>query len=289
MQLNTIPRLPADTFLSLIQVFKKHGWEIPAEDAGYENRFNRFCQRLSLLDADEQDLVIELTRNFTVISGNDYLQFLIGLLNRINEDQVELFKKTNKFFVFPLLAPQDFKRIKSSTCVWYSFRSESIKYSPVFLEKDLIFCDITKASWVDNIKPNQAVILLDDYIGSGETAISAIEWFMKCHNVPSKQIVIISIAAQEIGIQQVQDKMGVAVFSSLHFKRGISDYYVGEQLDTYTRIMTRIENKLNVADKDRFGYNQSEALISLIRTPNNTFPVFWKTYGKNKIVPFPRD
>ena len=142
---------------------------------------------------------------------------------------------------------------------------------------------------MDNIKPNQAVILLDDYIGSGETAISAIEWFMKCHNVPSKQIVIISIAAQEIGIQQVQDKMGVAVFSSLHFKRGISDYYVGEQLDTYTRIMTRIENKLNVADKDRFGYNQSEALISLIRTPNNTFPVFWKTYGKNKIVPFPRD
>ena len=83
MQLNTIPRLPADTFLSLMQVFKKHGWEIPAEDAGYENRFNRFCQRLSLLDADEQDLVIELTRNFTVISGNDYLQFLIGLLNRI--------------------------------------------------------------------------------------------------------------------------------------------------------------------------------------------------------------
>ena len=187
------------------------------------------------------------------------------------------------------MPPQDFKRIKSSTCVWYSFRSESIKYNPVFLEKDLIFCDITKASWVDNIKPNQAVILLDDYIGSGETAISAIEWFMKCHNVPSKQIVIISIAAQEIGIQQVQDKMGVAVFSSLHFERGISDYYVGEQLDTYTRIMTRIENKLNVADKDRFGYNQSEALISLIRTPNNTFPVFWKTYGKNKIVPFPRD
>ena len=133
---------------------------------------------MSLLDADEQDLVIELTRNFTVISGNDYLQFLIGLLNRINEDQVELFKTTNKFFVFPLLAPQDFQRIKSSTCVWYSFRSESIKYNPVFLEKDLIFCDIAKASWVDNIKPNQAVILLDDYIGSGETAISAIEWFV---------------------------------------------------------------------------------------------------------------
>ena len=89
MQVNMIPRLPANTFLNLMQVFKNHGWEIPDKDAGYENRFNRFCQRLSLLNADEQDLVIELTRNFTVISGNDYLQFLIGLLNRINEEQVE--------------------------------------------------------------------------------------------------------------------------------------------------------------------------------------------------------
>lgn len=289
MQVNMIPRLPANTFLNLMQVFKNHGWEIPDKDAGYENRFNRFCQRLSLLNADEQDLVIELTRNFTVISGNDYLQFLIGLLNRINEEQVELFKTTNKFFVFPLLAPKDFERTKSSNYVWYFFQSESIKYNPIFLEKDLIFCDITKASWIDNIKPNQTVILLDDYIGSGETAISAIEWFVKYHNVPSNQIVIISIAAQEIGIQQVQDKTGVTVFSYLHFKRGISDRYVGEQLDTYSRIMTHIEDKLKVAAKDRFGYNQSEALISLIRTPNNTFPVFWKSYGKNKIVPFPRD
>ena len=81
----------------------------------------------------------------------------------------------------------------------------------------------------------------------------------------------------------------ITVFSYLHFKRGISDRYVGEQLDTYSRIMTHIEDKLKVAAKDRFGYNQSEALISLIRTPNNTFPVFWKSYGKNKIVPFPRD
>lgn len=289
MHLNRIPQLRADAFLNLMQVFKNHGWEIPAKNAGYENRFNRFCHRLSLLDADEQDLVIELTRNFTVISGNDYLQFLISLLNRINEDQIEPFKTTNKFFIFPLFAPQDFQKIKSSTYVWYSFHSENIKYNPIFLEKDLIFCDISKASWVDNIKPNQAIILLDDYIGSGETAISAIEWFMRYHNVSSDQIVIISIAAQETGIQQVQDKTGVSVFSSLHFKRGISDRYAGEQRDTYIRIMTHIENKLKVADKDRFGYNRSEALISLIRTPNNTFPVFWKKYGKNKIVPFPRD
>lgn len=284
-----IPQLPAKKFLDLVQVFRNQGWEIPAEGKGYESRFNRFCERLSILEPDEQDLVIELTKNFTVISGNDYLQLLIKLLEKIYIEQVELFKASKKFFVFPLLSPEDFQKIKSSNYVWYSFRSECIKYNPLFLEKDLIFCDITKASWVDKLKANETIILLDDYIGSGETAISAINWFVQCHNVPLKQIVIITIAAQEIGIQLVQDKTGVLVFSCRRFKRGISDQYTGEQLNSYTQIMTRIENKLKVIDEDRFGYNHSEALISLIRTPNNTFPVFWKSYGKNKIVPFPRD
>lgn len=289
MQVKKIPQLPAKKFLDLVQVFRNQGWEIPAEGKGYESRFNRFCERLSILEPDEQDLVIELTKNFTVISGNDYLQLLIKLLEKIYIEQVELFKASKKFFVFPLLSPEDFQKIKSANYVWYSFRSECIKYNPLFLEKDLIFCDITKASWVDKLKANETIILLDDYIGSGETAISAINWFVQYHNVPLKQIVVITIAAQEIGIQLVQDRTGVSVFSCRCFKRGISDQYTGEQLNSYTQIMTRIENKLKVIDEDRFGYKHSEALISLIRTPNNTFPVFWKTYGKNKIVPFPRD
>jgi hypothetical protein len=53
--------------------------------------------------------------------------------------------------------------------------------------------------------------------------------------------------------------------------------------------MKKIEEKLNVEKKYLFGYKRSEALISLIRTPNNTFPVFWKTYQHNNIVPFSRD
>ena len=289
MQVNKDLRLSANAFLNLMEVFKNNGWEIPSKDAGYESRFNRFCERLSLLDANEQNLVIELTRHFTVINSNDYLQILIRLLNQLHAGQIKIFKNTNKFFVFPLLAPQDFNKTKSSSCVWYCFRNETIKYNPIFIEKSLIFCDIEKASWVDNIKPCEAVILLDDYIGSGETAVSAINWMIEKHKVPPGQMVILSLAAQEAGIQQVVAQTGVAVYSHYHFKRGIRDTYTGEQLDTYISLMTGIEDKLKVASECRFGYNQSETLISLIRTPNNTFPVFWKPCGKNRIVPFPRD
>ena len=40
--------------------------------------------------------------------------------------------------------------------------------------------------------------------------------------------------------------------------------------------MKKIENKIPKVSKYRMGYEKSEALISLMRTPNNTFPIFWK-------------
>ena len=48
--------------MKLVEVFTANEWEIPNEEAGMESRFNRFCERLCTLDAEEQRLVIELTR-----------------------------------------------------------------------------------------------------------------------------------------------------------------------------------------------------------------------------------
>ena len=54
------------------------------------------------------------------------------------------------------------------------------------------------------------------------------------------------------------------------------------------KLMTQIENKLKIDKNFSFGYNRSEALISLIKTPNNTFPVFWFTNKKHNVAPFLR-
>jgi hypothetical protein len=40
--------------------------------------------------------------------------------------------------------------------------------------------------------------------------------------------------------------------------------------------MKDIEKKINIRGEFSLGYKQSESLISMIRTPNNTFPVFWE-------------
>ena len=51
--------------------------------------------------------------------------------------------------------------------------------------------------------------------------------------------------------------------------------------------MESIEEKIKAHDNEKLGYMGSEALITLARTPNNTFPVFWKQKN-NKKAPFPR-
>ena len=60
--------------------------------------------------------------------------------------------------------------------------------------------------------------------------------------------------------------------------KGISDFYTSEDLADKQCIMKQIEDRIHKVEKYRFGYEGSEALITLIKTPNNTFPVFWKDY-----------
>jgi hypothetical protein len=55
--------------------------------------------------------------------------------------------------------------------------------------------------------------------------------------------------------------------------------------------MSEIEEMLAISSKFKFGYKKSEALISLDRTPNNTFPLFWckkKRDGESWCAPFYR-
>ena len=275
--------------MKLVEVFTANEWEIPNEEAGMESRFNRFCERLCTLDAEEQRLVIELTRRFTAIGGAEYPQLILKLMNCLHSQNLPVFSEVEKVFILPLIAPEDRGRTKSSSVVWYHCREELIRYSPLLADKTVLCCDIEKASWIKNLKINELVILVDDFIGSGETAVSAVNWLTDSFGTDPKQIVILSIAALKMGIDHVRQETGVEVYAYYIFRKGISDYYSDDQRDGCLKTMAGIEDKLKVDSDFRLGYAQSEALISLIRTPNNTFPVFWKKKNKSSPAPFLRD
>lgn len=77
------------------------------------------------------------------------------------------------------------------------------------------------------------------------------------------------------------------MYTHLTFNKGITDNYTEEELSEKLMLMNTIESKIKVHKNEKLGFKGSEALISLIRTPNNTFPVFWKE-RKGRKAPFPR-
>ena len=288
MSLDKDMRISAENFMKLVDTFKQNGWDVPESDVEYESRFYRFCKRLSILDTNEQALMIELTKQFKNIDAQEYTPYMVELLKQIHSDQSDFFVKNKKIFVLPLLAPEDFKKTKSSSYMWYNFHDERIRLSLLLKDKELVFCDPTRFSWIENLKENEAVLLLDDYIGSGETAVNAVRWLHSQYNVDVEKTAILSIAAQEQGLEYIAENLQTRVFTYLIRKKGLSDYYSDETLAKNIKIMTEIEKKLNVEKRFAFGYNKSEALISLIKAPNNTFPVFWFTTQKHEFAPFLR-
>ena len=135
------------------------------------------------------------------------------------------------------------------------------------------------------------LLLVDDFIGSGETADRCIEYLVNEANYDVNKISLLSLVAQQEGVKRINNK-GVEVYCSEIRNKGITDNYISPTKDEFILLMQNIEDIIKVDSKYRFGYNQSEALVKMIRTPNNTFPVYWRKSktedGRNFTPPFPR-
>ncbi len=127
---------------------------------------------------------------------------------------------------------------------------------------------LSKDSTISNI------IFIDDFVGTGEK----IEKFIKkIKNIfPKHNYYFCTIASMKQS-KNILDSMNIHYFSHQWLDKGISDYFIGQQLTESILTMTELEKKLNDLDNIyHFGYKKSETLYSYgYNTPNNTFPIFW--------------
>lgn len=275
-----------DTILvnKLIEKFKRNNWEIDDDKTNETSFFNRFCKMLENLGSNQQDLILELTENFLKISTNEYLKHLDDALLKINST---IISSCNPIYVIPLLAPEDIGKPKSSMLTVVLLRDLYFKYHKVFGKKEIKVW-LAPDKIPQHVSSSSVVILIDDFIGTGETAESALKYLLEKSFITKDRIIVISIVAQAEGISRIKD-LGVNVYATFERKKGISDYYSSPKKEEYTEVMRSIEDLIE-PDKDfRFGYKASEALVSMHRTPNNTFPIYWfENKKKNNIAPFPR-
>jgi hypothetical protein len=282
MQPITHTQISPSVFFRLHKIFKEQNWEIEEDSV-----FNDFCRMLSFLNAEQQECVLELTQNFLKIDVGKYLYHIHKALQKI---EPEILRNVNTVFIMPLLPKEDYGKSKSSTFLTYFLRGREAKAKEILSVSGILIIDR-----IDDLKPyintnNWLLLLVDDFIGSGDTADKAVSDLIDETGIDLEKIAVLTLVSQRIGYERLVAK-GIKVFYSELRNRGISDEYPDPKRRNYLDIMLTIENMLKIKEEYQFGYQQSEALVTLNRTPNNTFPVYWRETtieGKNYIGPFPR-
>jgi hypoxanthine phosphoribosyltransferase len=276
-------KLNADVLLRLTELFVLQHWDIK-----HDKLFERFCGMMLNLGNDERDLILELTRTFLRVGLPDYMNLLTKALT--NVPSTALADVKNLYFM-PLASPKDVGKSKSGTFVTYMVQSRELMDLDIFSGRNIEVVNTPDGLVEKPIAKQAKVILVDDFLGSGETARSALEWLIGQYKVDPKTIMVVCLVAQQQAINVVKG-IGIEIFCAVVRKKGITDCYKSPQKEQYTAIMQSIEKFLNPPPDFRFGYNRSEALVAMQRTPNNTFPVFWYEpllrSGLKVVAPFPR-
>lgn len=267
----------------LVELFKQKNW---LYIEGSDTKIKRCQQLLQRFNSqDEQRLILDMLEKFNVVDYTNYYSCFNEIFHRINVIEGAWFQNLEKIAIVPLLKPKSIEKneMKSSRFIWYLLKNVNFFGYMVFDNKTVSFIDVAEKGKISSLNSYNQVFLVDDYIGSGDTAISAIEYLIK-NGVANFKITVVAIAAQKEGIQALK-QYGVRFYYLETVSKAISDEYPESERECALELMRTIEGRYGgINKKYSLGYKQSEALWSLIRTPNNTLPIFWL---KN-IAPFER-
>lgn len=272
------------TFTKLYSIFNTKRWH---DKEMHEIVFSNICHLLSNLNSKQQDLLLELLERYTWLTFPEYQGKLVHIFNTIPLEEIETLKK---IILFPVMKPDDEEKTKSGHGVMIILRGIRpffTRYSHLqFQEVETFDClEYPKFSLAEN----EHIYLLDDFLGTGDTIKSTIEKLLVNSKITLDKIRVITVASHNQAVDYM-DSIGVRYYTELVTSKGITEHYITPELEEKILLMKEIE-KLLPTKKYSFGYGKSEGLITLYRTPNNTFPIFWHDYEKNEQkfqAPFPR-
>lgn len=275
--------LNATTFDQLIELFEENNWDTDAAD---NQLFDRFSNVLDKLNQEDQDFILKLTKSYRVYNLQDYEEMLKECL--IKMDSNNYFERTEKeIIVAPLLCYNkgiyNIKEPKSSNLMSYLMKSDNLSYLNFMNEAGLKVVSYLDSKDIDLIKMGKAqLLLIDDFIGSGSTARKAINSYLKTGIVP-EQITVITLLIDGTG-KEVLDYLNINYFTSN--KEYFTLYDLEEDIPAVKQKIRRISKKVGATKSYELGYNKTMALLSLVRTPNNTIPFYW--VSKKFKAPFSR-
>lgn len=277
-------KIELNKIVRLFSIFNQKKW---VEIDGFDENILRFGELIDNLKTEQVELLIALTEKYRWYSYNEYHSQLRTLLKELH---LKHLKDIEKVYLFPIIKPKDEENTKSGHAIMYfldSIKPSLPQYSDIEFKLLNKFEDLEPENL--ELKDNEILLLVDDYIGTGGTLNASIKEVEK--NLTLKQkYVVLTVMIQEVTKLELDKNEIKNVIGELTH-RGINDNYEGEELIKNIELMVEMEKTIPKVKNYQFGYEKSEALVTMIKTPNNTFPIFWKDYqrkGKVYKAPFAR-
>lgn len=280
-------RVLSDKYVEqLYCLFESKRWNV--QEMGRYSVFNRFCDRLAELENDTQrDLIMTLTEDFLWVDSSMYEQYLQRAFYKLFNDESWKPVKGKNICICPLLPERDFGKVKSSTFMLYFCQSILLRTYTEFQDEQIRICETPEVLKEEKYREHiDSVILIDDFIGSGETALESLA-YLDFLRKEGKKLYVLALVVQRQGKENIQ-REGISVFSDIVREKGISDRYDKKEAEQKLKEMENISRLLKAPKELYFGFLDSESLVAMHKTPNNTFPVYWLEAKGHSHAPFPR-
>ncbi len=261
------------------ELFDSQGW--PKDEKDKSSLYKRYLSRYMKLGPEERQLFIKLSNQYKWVSPDEYLASTVQLL----ENAVKKYCSNagQAVWIYPIKKNEDQRHIKSSDVVSYLCKSLPVQYNATLYKRT-----INIISTLDDLimkKKNiqkSVLFLVDDFIGSGKYASGVVDELIS-NGIPENNIVVCSLYISEMGLKALKAKRCKLEYLN------IAPSCISKLSAPERELILKIEASLNVEGDFSLGYGQSANLISLLRTPNNSLPVFWLDKGRAHSAPFPRE
>lgn len=270
--------LPITDLARIQNIFTKKNW--PIEDTFDDKVFDNFCQLLEGLNVEQRNLILSLTEKFLWVQESEYVKYFSSVFDSFVNSYD--FSRGKKIYLCPLLPEKDFGKSKSSVFLLYFIKARLKAIQEKYIDFKITCADSPNLVDFEMINKEYTLCLIDDFIGTGKTVISATQYFID-HEIEKDMMVIISLVSMKEGISKLTSE-GYDTYTNICCEKGLSENGDESQLN----LMKSLEQNIKVREDYKFGYGSSEALVRMMRTPNNTFPIYWLHNKKNPFAPFPR-
>lgn len=264
--------------LKIDEIFSQQEW--PKDVANHSSLYKRFIRTYEQLNGEERNLFLKLSRVYKWVSLSEYLDLVVRLLEKAVTKYYDT--RTQDVWVYPVKKDEHCGKIKSADVVSYLCKAMQTKYSDqLYKRKVHVIGSLSQLRAKKSKFKERSLLVFDDFIGSGKYASEVLDELVST-GIPASNIVICSLFISELGLQKLSSKD--CHIEYIEVAQSIIDTLPKKEIN----LLTNIEASLDVKEDFKFGYGRSANLISLLRTPNNSLPIFWLDKGSSHSAPFPR-